>query len=182
MCAHQQIALSLTRTSLQDCVRSRQRCFPISRTNQAFMRRKKWFDVSGKLHLRGGKYNQVIADTVKIGDEVRGKQHRQAILGNGIHQRLLKFVARKWIKIGNGFVQNEQLWPLRQRHHQRNLRLLSTGKLPGWTIEWDIEVCQPLLSQFHIPGWVQLLPKHEHIHYAKSAIEWPILRHKADPR
>jgi len=45
-------------------------------------------EVAGELHAGGDQHDQVVADAFEVGDQVRGQQDAELVLGDGLHEVL----------------------------------------------------------------------------------------------
>ena len=92
-------------------------------------------DLAGELDATVGEEDQVVADALEVGDEVRGEHDADRVLGRELHQAAEELPPRERVEAGNGLVEQEQLRPLGDRERQRELRALParerTGTLRG---------------------------------------------------
>ena len=84
--AHEQRCLPLS-VSFFDNVMDTGHCRRIgARTHEPLVKTHDLLDVASELDARGREDDQVIADPLQVGDDVRGEQHGQPILGGRAHQ------------------------------------------------------------------------------------------------
>ncbi len=65
-------------------------------------------DVAGHLDLTAREDQQVIAGSFEFGDDVRGQDDRQPVLGNGFHEALEEFAPGEWVQARDGLVEEKQ--------------------------------------------------------------------------
>ena len=97
-------------------------------------------DRAGELDPRLREDDEVIADPLEVGDDVRGEDHRHAGLGDGLHHRLQELAAGERVERGDRLVEQEQLRPLGERERERDLRLLAARELPDLLAERQAEL------------------------------------------
>ena len=73
--------------------------------------------------------DQVVADALEVGDQMRGEEHRQAGVRDLCHQHLEELPSRQRVEVCDRLIQHQQVWALAQRHRERDLRLLAAGEL-----------------------------------------------------
>ena len=88
------------------------------------MGREQLVDLAGELDVTFGKQDEVVADPLKVGDEVGGEHDAHRLLGRERHQVLKELPASERVKAGDRLVEHEQLGPLGDRQRQRELRAL----------------------------------------------------------
>jgi hypothetical protein len=73
-------------------------------------------------------HDQVIADTLKVADQV-GRQHdAHPVLRDALHQRGQEVPSRQRVEAGQRLVEEEQLRPLRQGDREAHLAALPAGE------------------------------------------------------
>jgi hypothetical protein len=135
-----------------------------------------------ELHVRPGKEDQVVADALEVGDDVRREEHGQAAVRDRLHQRLKELAPRERVESRDGLVEDEQLGALRERERERNLGLLPARQRPDLLLERDPQAREPAPREGVVPTRVELAPGPQHLVDPKSAVERMLLRDEADAR
>lgn len=78
-------------------------------------------DVSGELDPGGDQGDQVVADPLQVGDQVRGEDDGGAVLGDVFHEPLEELASGQRVQGGDGFVQDQQFRALGDGERQRDL-------------------------------------------------------------
>jgi hypothetical protein len=81
------------------------------------------------LHPVMGQHDEVVSHPLELGQDVRGQDHRDAVLGHRGHHRGHELVPGQRVEHGQRLVQDQQLRPAGQRDGQRQLGLLTAGQL-----------------------------------------------------
>jgi hypothetical protein len=87
-------------------------------------------DLAGDADPGGDEHDQVVADALQVGDQVRGQDHAAAVLGDEDHQALQELPPRQGVEAGHGFVEDEQVRSLRDGQGQRQLGALAAIPSP----------------------------------------------------
>ena len=82
------------------------------RPGQPVVRRQQRLDVAAHLDARVDQHDQVVADALDVGDEVRGQDDAQLLLGDRLHQVLQELPAGQRVEAGDRLVEDQQLGPL----------------------------------------------------------------------
>ena len=95
------------------------------------MRGQQVAHLPGELHPGGDEHDQVVADPLQVGDQVRGQHDAEPLLGDGLHQALQELAPRQRVEAGHRLVEEQQLGPLGQRQGERELGPLAAGQRAG---------------------------------------------------
>ncbi len=95
------------------------------RCRQPLVRPRDLGDLADELHPRRRQDDEVVADPLQVGDDVRGKQHGHAPLLANLGQRPQKIAPRQRIEAGHRLIQQQDIGLFGQREGQRQLRLLA---------------------------------------------------------
>ena len=76
-------------------------------------------------------HDQVVADPLEVGDQVRGQHDADAVLGDDLHQALQELAPGQRVEAGHRLVEDQQLRPLGHGQGQRELGALAAGQLAG---------------------------------------------------
>ena len=80
------------------------------------------WSVSAKTWTPSGvQHQEVVADPLQIGDEMRPQDDGREGLGDGVDHGGEEFPAGEWVEAGEGFVEQQQAWPLGEPEAQRHL-------------------------------------------------------------
>ena len=99
------------------------------RAGESMVRREHVVDFAGELHPRGDEHDQVVADPLEVGDQVRRQHDAHPLLGVDLHQDLQELASGQRVEARDRLVEDQQLRPLRDRQGQRELRPLAAGQL-----------------------------------------------------
>ena len=110
-----------------------------SRTYQQTVRRQEGVQILSNLNLPVGQNHHVVADSLKIGNVMRGEHDRRAVIDHDIHQYLQKLATSKRIEACGRLVEKNQLGMFRQCQDERYLGLLPTRELPDTPLTIDTE-------------------------------------------
>ena len=110
---------------------------------QPVVRGQQLVDVAGDLHARGDQDDEVVADPLQVGDQVRGQDDAELVLGDGLHQVLEELAPGQRVEAGDRLVEDEQLGPLGDGQGQRELRALAAGELAGLLLRVEAELVDP---------------------------------------
>ena len=102
-----------------------------ARPGQPVVRREQLVDLAGERDPAGDEHDQVVADPLEVGDQVRGQHDADPVLGDDLHQRLQELAPRERVEARDRLVQHQQLGPLRHRQRQRELGPLTAGQRAG---------------------------------------------------
>ena len=85
-------------------------------SGEAVMRGQQVVDLSGHPHPGGDQHDQVVADPLEVGDQMRGQHDAHPMLGDGLHQALQELPPGERVEAGDRLVEEEQLgaawrWP-----------------------------------------------------------------------
>ena len=69
-------------------------------------------DVAGELDPRVDQHDQVVADPLEVGDQVRGQHDAELVLGDGLHQVLQELAPGERVEAGDRLVEDQQLGAL----------------------------------------------------------------------
>ena len=94
-----------------------------------------------------GEQDQVVADALEVGDEVRGEHDGDGVLGGELHQALQELAARERVEARDRLVEHEQLGPLGDRERQRELGALAAGERAGALRAVETEPRDPRLAR-----------------------------------
>ena len=71
-------------------------------------------DLAGEPHLGVDEHDEVVADPLEVGDDVRGEHDAELLLGDGLHQDLEELAPRERVEARDRLVEDEQLGALGQ--------------------------------------------------------------------
>ena len=117
----------------------RQRRQVATRTGQPVVTGDQGLDVALHPHLRVDEHDDVVADPLQVGDHVRGEQHADLVVGDGLHQCLQELASGQRVEAGDRLVEDEQLRPLGETQGQGELRPLTAGEPAGLLLRVEAE-------------------------------------------
>ena len=123
--------------------------------DQTVMRGEQLIDLPGNLHARVDEHDEVVADALEIGDEVRGENDAHAMFGDDLHQAPEEVASGNRVEAGDRLVQDQQLGPLCDRKRQRELGSLATRELSGPLPGIESELFDPVFSLLRLPAGVE---------------------------
>src|SRR5579875_3201780 len=126
MCLYKKPALSPCTTSCHNGMRSGNGLHPLPGSNKHLMKLQEGIDLAGKLYVCSRHDYQVITEALQVGNVMRRNDHRYAMFGHCVQQRLLKFAAGNRVQAGKRLIQNQEFGLFGKSENQGNLRLLST--------------------------------------------------------
>ena len=100
-------------------------------------------EVAGELHARGDEHDQVVADALEVGDQVRGQHDAELVLGDGLHQVLEELAPGERVEAGDRLVEDQQLGALGEPEGERELGALAAGELARLLREVEAEPLDP---------------------------------------
>ena len=109
-------------------------------------------DVAGDPDPGVDQHDQVVADPLEVGDQVRGQHDAELLLGDGLHQVLQELPAGQRVEAGDRLVEDQQLGPLGDAQGQRELGALAAGQLPGPLARVEAEPVDPAPGQARRPS------------------------------
>ncbi|MGH9286832.1 MAG: hypothetical protein ACRD0V_00805 [Acidimicrobiales bacterium] len=77
-----------------------------ARPGESVMSRQQRVDVAGQLHAGGDQHDQVVADALQIGHQVRGQDDAEVVLGDGLHQVLQELAPGERVEAGDRLVED----------------------------------------------------------------------------
>ncbi len=107
-------------------------------------------------------------------------QHGHPGVDRSFHRRLQELTPRERVERGDGLVEDQKLWPLRERERQRDLRLLSSRELSNLLPEREPQLLDPFLSRSIVPARVELPSQLEGLGDREAAVERMLLRHEPE--
>ena len=113
--------------------------------------REECLDVAGDPDLGVDEDDEVVADAFEVGDDVRGEQHADLVLGDGLHQYLEELTSGERVQAGDGLVEDQQLGPFRESERESELRALAAGQLAGLLVRVEAETVDPALGERRRP-------------------------------
>jgi hypothetical protein len=110
-----------------DVLARRQRARVPARPGQYVMRGEQLVDRAGYLHPRRDQDDEVVADPLQVGHQVRGHHHAELLVGGALHQDLQELAPGQRVEAGDRLVQEQQLRALGDGQGQCELRPLTAG-------------------------------------------------------
>jgi hypothetical protein len=101
-----------------------------ARAGEPVMGREEGVEVTGQLHARADQHDQVVADALQVGDQVRGQHDAELVLGDGLHRVLQELPPRERVEAGDRFVEDQQLRALGDAQREGQLGALAARQLP----------------------------------------------------
>jgi hypothetical protein len=98
-----------------------------------------------------GKHDEVVADPLDVGDQVRGEHDADPVPGHGFHEALQELAAGQRVQAGDRLVEQEQVGMLGQSHGQGELDPLPTGQRPGSLPEIQAKPFDPAPGLLPVP-------------------------------
>ena len=144
------------------------------------MRGQQVLDLAGHLDTGGGEHDQVVTDSLEIGDEMRGEHHADVVIGDHLHECSEELAPGKRIQSGHGFVEEEKLGSLGDRHREGELRPLATGEGARPLVRIEIETGDPLPGEVVVPARIHLRPEAEVVGDAQPSVRRRLLSHEPD--
>jgi hypothetical protein len=86
--------------------------------------------LAGHPHSGGDQHDQVVADALQVGDQVRGHHDAAFLIRGDLHQDLQELPAGQRVQTGDRLVQDQQLGPLGEGQRLGQLGALTSGELP----------------------------------------------------
>lgn len=144
-------------------------------------------DVAGHLDLTAREDQQVIAGSFEFGEDMRGQDDRQPVLGNRFHEALEEFAPGEWVQARDGLVEEKQFGSFRQSHGQRHLSLLSSRELMNAPLLRNAEPVQTSAGETTVPPGVEPASESQQVGNPELLVERSLLGHKGqsgkdDPR
>ena len=118
--------------------------------------REQLFDVAGHPDLGVDQDDHVVADPFEVGDDVRGEQHTDLVLGDRLHQYLEELASGQRIEARDRLVQDQQLGPLRQPERQGELGSLTAGEVAGLLTWVEAKALDPAPRGGRVPPRVEV--------------------------
>ncbi len=146
------------------------------------VRREQMLDVAGDPNLGVDQDDDVVADPFEVGHDVRGEQHTDLFLGDGLHQYLQELAASQRVQARDRLVEDQQLRPLRQPERQRELGPLAAGELSGLLTRIEAEAVDPASSGRVVPPRVEVCTEAQMVGDRESGVRRGVLRDEADLR
>ena len=100
-------------------------------------------------------HDQVVADPLEVGDQVRGQHDAELVLGDGLHQVLQELAPGQRVEARDRLVEDQQLGPLGEAEGQRELGALAAGELAGLLARVEAEPLDPARGQRVVPARVE---------------------------
>ena len=100
--------------------------------------------------------DDVVADPLEVGDDVRGQQHADLVLGDRLHQHLQELASGQRVEAGDRLVEDQQLGSLREPEGQRELGALAAGELAGLLARVEAEAVDPATGGGVVPARVEV--------------------------
>ena len=116
-------------------------------------------DLAGHLDPGGDEHDEVVADPLEIGDEVRGEDDAHVVLDDDGHEGLEELPAGQRVEAGDRFVEDQQLGPLGDGQGEGQLGPLSTRERARLLPEVEPELLDPLLGERLVPSRVDPAPE-----------------------
>jgi hypothetical protein len=132
------------------------------------------------LHTGGRQHDQVVADSLQVGQQVRGQHHGHALLGDRAHQRLEELAPGQRVEVGQRLVQKEQLGSLGQGQGQGDLGALAAGQGADPAVQRHGDPLQPAAGQSLVEAGVELGAKGQVLGGGEVAVQRGVLGHEAD--
>src|SRR5205814_9805531 len=96
--------------------------------------------IAGDPNASADEDDDVLADALDVGEDVRREDHARAVFGHDAHELLEKLEAGDRIEIRDRLVEKEHLRPLAEGQRERHLRALAGRKSPHLPVERQLEV------------------------------------------
>jgi hypothetical protein len=90
------------------------------------MRREELLDCSGYPYTRGDEYDEVVANPLQVGDQMRRQHDAKLVLGNGFHQVLEELSSGERIEASHRLVEDQELGSLGDCKREGKLGALAT--------------------------------------------------------
>ena len=94
------------------------------------------------LDVSGVQHQEVVADPLQVADEMRRQDDGHGRLSDGVDHGGEELPAGEWVEAGEGFVEEQQAWPLGEREAQRHLGTLAARELVDSAVEWHADLQQ----------------------------------------
>lgn len=154
--AHQQRGLPVGVAGPDHVRDAADRIAVVPRADQLPVRGHQVVDRAGELHLGGVEHDQVVADALQVGQQVRGEQNCGPGVRDAAHQRLEELPPGQRIEAGHRLVEQQQPGLLGQRQSERHLGPLPAGEFADRLVGRYPELRQPGPGQRRVPPPVQL--------------------------
>ena len=179
---HEQGGLPLGVAFADDAVHARNACGVGTRTGQQPVAGDDLRDRSVQLRGAPGEGDQVIADALELGDDVRRQDDGDPFVDDDLHHRVQELTAGERVERCHRFVEQQQLWPLGERKRQRDLSLLAAGELSHLLLRGQAETFDAGRGQALVPVRVELAPVPQRLGDRQVSVQRMVLGDEAEPR
>ena len=134
----------------------------------------------GDPDLRVDQDDDVVADAFEVGDDVRGEQHADLLLGDRLHQHLQELAPGQRVQARDRLVEHQQLGPLGQPEGQRELGPLAAGEPARLLARVEAEAVDPSSSRGVVPPWVEVGAEAQMVGDGEPGVRRGVLGDEAD--
>ena len=138
-------------------------------------------DLAGDPHAGVDEHDQVVADPLEVGDQVRGQHDADLVLGDGLHQVLQELAPRQRVEAGDRLVEDQQLGPLGDGQGEGELGALAAGQLAGPLAGIEAEPLDPAAGQLVVPARVEVGAEPQVVGDGQPGVGGRVLGDEADP-
>jgi hypothetical protein len=138
--------------------------------------------LAGDLDAPGAHHDQVVTGSLEFGDRMGREDDADAVVRHRSHELAHELVTGQRVEFRDGFVEQQEVGPLGQRHAERHLRLLPAGELTDPALERDAEAREAGMGIVVVPARVHRAPEVQHLTDPKGAVQRRRLRQESDAR
>ena len=139
-----------------DVLVGRQRGRVAARAGEPQVAVEQRLDVALDPDLGVDEHDEVVADPLQVGDDVRGEHDAQLVLGHRLHEDLQELPPGQRVEAGHRLVEDQQLRPLGQAEGEGELGALAAGQLAGALGRVEAEPVDPGPGHRVVPARVEV--------------------------
>ncbi len=136
--------------------------------------------VGEDLDASGVQQQEVVADPLQVADEMGRQDDGRGRLGDGVDHGGEELPAGEWVEAGEGFVEEQQAWPLGKREAQRHLGALAARKPVDAPVEWHADLRQAFPAEGDVEVAVELVAHREQLAGGEVPVQRGVLGNEAD--
>jgi hypothetical protein len=137
-------------------------------------------EVAGELYAAGAEQDEVVADALQLGDDVRREHHGDAVLRRLRHQRPHGLASGERVEVGEGLVQQDQPRTLAERDGDRDPGALAAGERPDPGLQGHVRVGDEAFGVRLVPGGVELPAHAQRVRHGQGSVQRLLLAEEGE--
>ena len=150
-------------------------------SDQAVVRRQQLVHLARHLDPRRHQHDQVVADPLEVGHQVRREDHAHAMVDDHLHQALEELAPGQRVEAGHRLVEDEELGPLGHGQGEGELGPLATREGAGPLARVQVQLVDAPPGHGVVPARVHVGAHGQVVLHTEAGVGRGVLGHEAHP-